>query len=161
MERLREKRMFPHGYTHYLMSSSVQVDDANAGNVQAYAAIWFDAATHAIDGALSPEQRTTTFASAPAVWCAIGALGHDALTEIVGDRFEKSASRVAVEHALQSVAKAKLGAVNWNRDDHWLQVGAKKSMSGAITLGGPKESGSLVYKALKEGVLRQNSLFAS
>jgi hypothetical protein len=35
----------------------------------------------------------------------------------------------------------------------WLSAGAKRTLSGAITLGGPKETASLVYKALKDGAL--------
>jgi hypothetical protein len=43
---------------------------------------------------------------------------------------------------------------DWTRGEHWLAVSAKQSLSGAITLGGPKETGSLVYKALKDASLK-------
>jgi hypothetical protein len=37
--------------------------------------------------------------------------------------------------------------VNWKRGEHWLGAGAKPSKSG-VTLGGPKEAGHLVFRAL-------------
>ena len=54
---------------------------------------------------------------------------------------------------LQKAAKTLLDGVQWDRGDHWTKVGAKKSSSGAVTLGGPKEAGSLIYKALRDQTL--------
>jgi DGQHR domain-containing protein len=122
-------------------------------DVQAAAVKWYSAVTTTLANVLQPERRAETFSSAPAVWCAIGAIGHDVLVELAGEDFEKSVTPAAVEHAFRAAADAKLAGINWTRGEHWLSVGAKQSLSGAITLGGPKESGSLVYKALKDGSL--------
>ncbi len=131
----------------------VEVDEAHAGDLRAAAVTWFKAATAAINGALTSEERANTFASSPAVWCAIGALGHDTFTELTGEDFEKSVTPAAVEHAFKAVAEAKLAKTDWTRGNHWLSVGAKQGAKGTITLGGPKETGSLVHKALRDGVL--------
>jgi len=139
----------------------VEVDEAHADDLRAFAVTWFTAATAAIDGALMPGERGTTFASSPAVWCAIGALGHDTFIELVGENFEKSFTTAAVDHALKAVAESKLARVKWTRGKHWLSVGAKQSASGAITLGGPKETGSLVHKALRDGALIQTAAVAA
>jgi hypothetical protein len=48
-----------------------------------------------------------------------------------------------------ALAESKLSKVDWTRGRHWLSVGAKQSLSGAITLGGPKETGSLVHKGFE------------
>jgi len=134
----------------------VDVDDLRVAAVT-----WFRAATAALNGALTPAERADTFASSPAVWCAIGALGHDIFTELTGEHFEKSVTPAAVEHALKAVAESKLAKVDWRRGDHWLTVGAKQSASGAITLGGPKETGSLVHKALRDGGLMERAAAAA
>ena len=65
-----------------------------------------------------------------------------------------------MEHAFKALAETKLAVVDWTRDRHWLAVGAKQSVSGAITLGGPKETGSLLHKALKDGTLTKVSIAA-
>ena len=113
-------------------------------------ALWYKAVVDALGGDLLPENRASTFAAAPAVWCAIGAIGHDVLTEIAGDGLVDFPEDVTgLEEAFTAAAQAKLGSMDWRRDDHWLSMGAKKSSSGAVTLGGPKETGSLIYKAMK------------
>jgi len=138
----------------------IDIDDGHLDDLQLAAVAWFKAATAAINGALNPDERAKTFASAPAVWCAIGALGHDTFTELAGEEFDKSVTPSAMEHAFKALAEAKLATVDWARDRHWLAVGAKQSVSGAITLGGPKETGSLLHKALKDGTLTKVSIAA-
>jgi hypothetical protein len=108
-----------------------------------------------------PEERASTFASSPSVWCAIGALGHDTFIELVGEEFANNVTPSGLEHAFKALADAKLAKVDWTRAAHWLRVGAKQSSSGAITLGGPKETGSLVHKALKDGTLTRNAAAAA
>lgn len=139
----------------------VEIDETHVNDVRIAAVTWFKAATAAVDGALLPEQRANTFASSPAVWCAIGALGHDTFIELAGEDFEKSVTPAAIEHAFKALAEAKLAKVDWRRGPHWLSVGAKQSASGAITLGGPKETGSLVHKALRDGSLIQRAAEAA
>src|SRR5207302_10337930 len=127
---------------------SVNVESVT--EVRGTALAWFTAVTNALAPVMSPSQRGTTFAAAPAVWCAIGALGHDAWIELVGENHDKAVTSAALQHAFQATVQQRLSAVDWRRGDHWLTIGAKKSVAtGAYTLGGPKESASLVYKALK------------
>ena len=111
--------------------------------------IWYSAVVAALGSALSPENRASTFAAAPAVWCAIGAIGHDVLTDLAGDNLEAMPADDELEQAFTDAALARLSNVDWHRSDHWLSMGAKRSSSGAVTLGGPKETGSLIYKTLK------------
>ena len=139
----------------------VEIEDDRLDDIRAAAVMWFKSATTVINGALLPENRADNFASSPAVWCAIGALGHDTFVELAGEDFEKSVTPAAAEHAFQALAEAKLRGVDWTRGPHWLSVGAKQSLSGAITLGGPKETGTLVHKALKEGALIRQSAAAA
>jgi hypothetical protein len=131
----------------------VSIDEDHADELRAAAVMWFKAATAAIDGALLPEQRANTFASAPAVWCALGALGHDTLIELTGEEFKNSVTPAAVGHAFEALAASRLAKVDWTRNQRWLSVGAKQSLTGAITLGGAKETGSLIHKAFKDGSL--------
>jgi hypothetical protein len=98
--------------------------------------------------------------SSPA-WCAIGALGRDALIELSSKNFEKSVTPAAVEHTFKALAESKLAKVDWTRGSHWLSVSAKQTLAGAITLGGLKETGSLVHTALKDGALIQRSAAAA
>jgi hypothetical protein len=134
-------------------SKRVRVDKARADAVRAAAVMWFKTAAAALNGALSPQERANTFASAPAVWCAIGALGHDVFVDLWGADFENNASPAALRRAFKALAEATLTKVDWNRGSRWLSAGAKQTLSGAITLGGPKETASLVYKALKDRTL--------
>ena len=132
----------------------VSIDEHIADDMREASVMWFKAAVDALNGAISPEERANTFASSPSVWCALGALGHDVYTELAGPGFDKAVTPAALEHAFKQAAMAKVSSVDWTRGEHWLAVGAKQSLSGAITLGGPKETGSLVYKALKDGSLK-------
>jgi hypothetical protein len=132
-------------------TKAVELDGDKLARYRVASVAWFRSATTALDSALSQSERTKTFASSPSVWCAIGALGHDTLVELTGENFERFATQAAIEHALEAAAKSKLANVDWSRGDHWLAVGAKKGHSDNISLGGPKETGSLVYNAHKEG----------
>lgn len=132
----------------------VSVDDRIIDDLRSASVMWFTAVVDAMNGAITAEERAHTFASSPSVWCAIGALGHDAYTSLAGDQFEKSVSTEALEDIFRQTAATKVASVDWTRGEHWLAVGAKKSQSGAITLGGPKETGSLVYRALRDGSLK-------
>ncbi|MBR0642096.1 DNA sulfur modification protein DndB [Plastoroseomonas hellenica] len=141
-------------------TKNVLVEEDRLGEVNEAAMAWYRSAIEALDGSLEPSQRGATFASAPAVWCAIGALGHDVLVELRGEDFSKAVAPAALEHAFRAAADKYLAQVDWSRGDHWQRVGAKRSVSGAVTLGGPKETGSLVYKVLKDGTLRAASATA-
>jgi hypothetical protein len=113
--------------------------------------IWYDGVVKALGDALLPQNRALTFAAAPAVWCALGAIGHDALQELQGQDGKPFPSGQDMASMFHRVINDKIASFDWRRDDHWLAMGAKRSSSGAITLGGPKETGSLIYKALKDG----------
>lgn len=136
-------------------TKSVEIDEADFAEQEFAAKLWYTAATDALNGALAAHEREYTFASAPAVWAAIGAIGRDVWQEAAGQGFHNQLAPAALEHAFHAAAEKHLGLVDWRRGDHWAAVGAKKSLTGVVTLGGPKESGSLVYKALKDGVLHK------
>ncbi len=134
-------------------TDGVEVADNISDVIRRASVMWFAEAAEALDGALQPHQRSETFASAPAVWCAIGALGHDALFNLGGPQLEQLPEDTELKAVFRSLAQQSLSWVDWSRNEKWLAVGAKRSSSGVITLGGPKETGSLVYKGLKEGAL--------
>ena len=134
-------------------TKNVEIDPQESDQYRSAGGLWYNAIIQAMGNALSAESRAGTFAAAPAVWCAIGALGHDVLVDQYGEDLETVVDMDALEHSFRQMAESKLKPVNWNRQEHWLTVGAKRSSSGAVTLGGPKETGSLIYKGLKDGSL--------
>lgn len=113
------------------------------------ASMWFGAVVQALGDNLSPENRAATFAAAPAVWCAIGALGHDAYEDALDAIASSEFGGPELAALFSRLAQDKIATADWRRTDRWLALGAKKSSSGAITLGGPKETASLIYKAIK------------
>lgn len=136
-------------------TKAVKIEDDDIDLLHAAATEWYQAVTDVMNTALQPDARAGSFAASPSVWCAIGAVGHDMLVKLVGADFKQAATPDAISHAFKAEAKAKFGEVDWERNAAWLAHGAKQSAkSGAISLGGPKETGSLVYKALKDGDLK-------
>lgn len=133
---------------------AVEIPATEMEILEGAARIWFREVTEAMGRDLHPSHREESFASAPAVWAAIGAIGHDVLKKVAGKELDQSFTTDALEHAFAAAAN-RLGKVDWSRGEHWTSVGAKRSMSGAITLGGPKETGSLIYKALSDGQLTE------
>lgn len=141
-------------------TKNVDIDLEEQDYFRSAGSIWYAAVVDALGDALLPENRATTFAAAPAVWCAIGALGYDTMNDLRSPGLPPPDDE-ELEDFFRKVAQDKLAAVNWHREDHWLAVGAKRSSSGAITLGGPKETGSLIYKGLKDDQLKPSPLFAA
>lgn len=131
-------------------TKAVDIEEDRLETFRKAAVAWYSSVVDALNGALQREQRGKTFAASPSVWCAIGALGHEVLRELMGDSLSNPVTPGAIEHAFKAAAEAKLAGVDWSRGSHWFKFGAKESHSGAVTLGGPKETGSLVYKALTE-----------
>ncbi|MBB3905677.1 DNA sulfur modification protein DndB [Methylobacterium brachythecii] len=134
-------------------TQAVEIDDSRLDVLQVASACWYSDVTTVLNGALTPEERETNFASAPAVWCALGALGHDVLERAIGKDFSGEWNEDKFKRASQEIALNFLAIIDWQRGVHWTKVGAKKSQSGAVTLGGPKEVGSLIYKALRDRAL--------
>jgi DGQHR domain-containing protein len=135
-------------------TKAVEIEDDDLDLLHAAATKWYQAVTDVMNTALQPDARAGNFAASPSVWCAIGAIGHDILVKLVGTDFKQPATPDAISNAFKAQAEAKFGKVDWERNAAWLAHGAKQSAkSGAISLGGPKETGSLVYKALKDGDL--------
>lgn len=130
---------------------NVDIDYEDQDRYRLAGAIWYSAAVEALGPALLPENRAITFAAAPAVWCAIGAIGHDALEQLKAEEEDTFPERDELEQTFKQLAAERLANFDWRRGDHWLAMGAKRSASGAITLGGPKETASLIYKLLKDG----------
>lgn len=132
-------------------TKTVDIDFDDQERYRIAGALWYAAVVAAMGDALQPENRAATFAVAPAVWCAIGAIGHDVLETLQGEEGQPFPSEHQLESRFLQVAQEKFANFDWQRGDRWLVMGAKRSSSGSVTLGGPKETGSLVYKALKDG----------
>jgi len=124
-------------------TDSVELPAGAEATIPDAALRWFRAVVKTLDGAL--EARGETFAAAPAVWAALGALGHKAIHDVAGG-FQKPVD-AAVLDLVFAQALEQLKTVNWKRGPHWLGAGAKAGKRG-VTLGGPKEAGHLVYRSL-------------
>ena len=143
-------------------TTAVEIQDEDLDFLHAAAITWYRAVTDVMDTVLQPGGRASNFAATPSVWCAIGAIGHDTLTKLVGADFKQSVPPDTISQAFKAEAEAKFNTVDWERNAAWLAHGAKQSAkSGAISLGGPKETGSLIYKALKDGDLNAQVLVAA
>jgi hypothetical protein len=105
---------------------------------------WFGLVVKMLNGAL--EARAATFASAPATWAALGAVGNKALHDVAGASFEKPVEPSVLD-AVLAAAVEQVRSINWSRGEHWLGAGAKTAKTG-VTLGGPKEAGHLVFRAM-------------
>jgi DNA sulfur modification protein DndB len=99
---------------------------------------WFKSLTNTIGPAMEAGVRQTTVASSPAVWAALGALGHDLLAA-------NETERPTVKSRLLEGLKE----VTWNRDHSWDGIAGKMTTSGKLTLGGSKEVAYAVYNALR------------
>ena len=124
-------------------TASVELPAGAEATIQDAALRWFRAVVKTLDGAL--EARGETFAAAPAVWAALGALGNKAVNDVAGG-FQKPVDPTVLDLVFAQ-ALEQLKAVNWKRGPHWLGAGAKSGKHG-VTLGGPKEAGHLVYRSL-------------
>jgi DGQHR domain-containing protein len=123
-------------------TDGVELQAGSETTVQEAALRWFRAVVKTLDGSL--EARSETFATAPAVWAALGALGNKAVNDVGG--FQKPVDPTVLDLVFAQVLE-QLKNVNWNRGPHWLGAGAKTGKRG-VTLGGPKEAGHLVYRSL-------------
>jgi len=134
-------------------TKNVEIELGKQDQYRAAGKLWYSEVIGAMGEALSPESRAFTFAAAPAVWAAIGALGHDTFVSLCGEDLQGVVDMESLGVAFKQAADALIRPVDWQRGNHWQTVGAKKSASGSVTLGGPKETGSLIYKGLKDGSL--------
>jgi hypothetical protein len=125
-------------------TDGIEIPDDHQALVTEAALKWFGVVVRTLNGAL--EARAATFASSPSIWAALGAIGHKALRDVSGEELERPVTPAALDAVFQRAAE-QLKPVNWKRGDHWLGAGAKPSKSG-VTLGGPKEAGHLVFRAL-------------
>jgi|GEM_PF-1100808 len=81
--------------------------------------------------------------SSPAVWAAIGALGHPLVDESLNQTDNK------FEHIVGGLA-AKLVGVRWNKGEEWVGLAVKSTAGGYSFAGGAKDSGSACFKALSD-----------
>jgi hypothetical protein len=125
-------------------TESVALPAASAALIEQAALKWFGLVVKTLNGAL--EARAATFAAAPSVWGALGAIGNKALHEVAGASFEKPVEPSVLDAVLAAAAE-QIRSINWSRGDHWLGAGAKTAKTG-VTLGGPKEAGHLVFRAM-------------
>jgi len=125
-------------------TESVTLPAAGAALIEQAALKWFRLVVKTLNGAL--EARATTFATAPSVWAALGALGNKALHDVAGASFERPVEPSVLDAVLAAAAE-QVRSINWSRGEHWLGSGAKTAKTG-VTLGGPKEAGHLVFRAM-------------
>jgi len=112
-----------------------QVDESQLPKIKATAVEWFKAITSTFGPIL--EDRENNLLSAPAVWAAIGAVGHE-LSLIDG--------RTQVDRCRELLAS--LQKVNWTRGKAWEGIAGKFTPKGAFSLGEPKETAYAIYAAL-------------
>lgn len=114
-----------------------EISMEQAEKAQPIAVDWFKSLGDVMGAALQPNVRPSSVASSPAVFSALGALGHDVLAASASDR--EMVKRQLLE---------KVRSVNWTRDSSWDGIAGKMSRSGKLTLGGSKEVAYAVYNAL-------------
>jgi DNA sulfur modification protein DndB len=117
---------------------SVPVPLSRVAEIEAVAVEWFRALAEQIGPAI--EDRERRIASAPAVFAALGALGHS-LVDI-----EDADDRRAEMNRLLDL----LREVNWEKGKHWEGIAGKFTPKGDFAVGGPKETAYAIYSALRE-----------
>ena len=136
---------FIEGISGVVNQTNDVVMPAEAGALIEHAGLkWFQLIVKTLNGAL--DKRAATFATAPAVWAALGAYGNKVLHDLAGNNFEKPVDPTVLDAVFHRSIEL-IRVVNWDRGEHWLGSGAKPGKKG-VTLGGPKEAGHLVYRAL-------------
>ena len=95
------------------------------------------------DVSLYMKDREQYVASSPAIWAALGAMGHK-LIELGASADQQTVAKLAEELIL------KIKDVNWRKGDHWEGIAIKKTPKGYSFAGGAKDSGSVAWKALTD-----------
>jgi DNA sulfur modification protein DndB len=106
--------------------------------ILAAAVDWFGAIVEAIGPAI--EDRENKIASAPSVFAALGAVGHQ-LIEITNPAERKDKARELAKN---------LSDVKWDRSKRWEGIAGKFTPKGVFTSGGTKETAYAVYSALTD-----------
>jgi DNA sulfur modification protein DndB len=104
------------------------------------ALLWFGKILPGLLPYMADRDRYVT--SSPAIWAAIGALGHELVSSAVPDT-----------NILENIAAglgAKLVGVQWEKDEVWVGIAVKSTPSGYSFAGGAKDSGSVAFKALSD-----------
>jgi DNA sulfur modification protein DndB len=117
----------------------VPVSSARLPIITKVAAEWFNAVAKDLGHVM--ELRETNVAVAPPVLAGIGALGH----ELVGLANDDTARAAKMAELLR-----KLDNINWAKGEHWTGILGKFTAKGTFSIGGTKETGYAVYKALSE-----------
>lgn len=118
----------------------VEIRDDELFRIETAAVEWFVTVADAIGPSL--EDRETKLASSPAVFAAIGAVGHPLVS------IEGAQARRAKASALADT----LRQVDWRRGGPWVGIAGKISPKGAFAVGGAKEYAYAVYTALTDPV---------
>jgi DNA sulfur modification protein DndB len=116
----------------------VPVDPSKVAQIQSVAIEWFSAVADAIGAAM--EDRNRTVAAGPAVFAAIGAMGHELVA--IADAGARTARR---DELLE-----RLRLVRWDKGPAWDGIAGKLNPKGTFSVGGSKETAYAVYAALTD-----------
>lgn len=119
-------------------SRPVPIDPKELPAIEKAAIDWFAAVSNVVG--IAVEDRENKVAGSPAVWAAIGALGHQLI-----DTGDDSVRR----HQAQRLSED-LRTVNWERGPRWEGIAGKFTPKGAFSVGGAKENAYAVYSALTD-----------
>jgi hypothetical protein len=104
------------------------------------ALLWFSRVIPTLAPYMKDRERYV--ASSPAIWAAVGALGHDLVDLAVTDN--------GVLNSMADGLAAKLASIRWEKSDNWVGIAVKSTPTGGYSFaGGAKDSGTIAFKALR------------
>jgi DNA sulfur modification protein DndB len=106
--------------------------------ITARATEWFEAVTDTLRAPL--EDRKNCLTSSPAVFAAIGAMGHELVA--IDDDTARTARRKRLIDDLKTI--------KWQKDQRWDGIAGKLTPKGRFAVAGSKEVAYAVYRALTD-----------
>jgi hypothetical protein len=133
---------FAHGIAGVQSSKEEELPKGmNEADFSDRAVAWFGTILPGLLASMADRERYVT--SSPAVWAALGALGHPLANSSLNVRDSQ------FDHVMAGLA-AKLVGVRWDKGPDWIGLAVKATGTGYSFAGGAKDSGSACYKALAD-----------